>query len=147
MGRKLRDGFNPYAYRAVHIDHFGEDPQPKPRGVGIVAWDSGRHHEAQGKGRQAADAAIRLRILFELVGLVVHFPHKIFILVLDVFLSETVTVFVAHKVTLEGIFELIHDLLKEFFVGAVMGALPGVSRDKPEDGPRHVGFILRLDHG
>jgi hypothetical protein len=119
--------FDQFTYRPVHVDHLGEHPQLKPGSVRVVAGDPGCHHQAKGKRGEAADISIPVRVLLELVGLFFDLVRKSWIFVLVVLLWRGVLL--VNQIQLEGVFQLVYDLLKQFLFRGTVGILPGVSGD------------------
>ena len=119
-------------YGAMDIDHVAEGAELEPLRVGVVARNARGHDEAEGEGRETAYLAIAVCVLLEMIGLGFDLGHETGILDLEVFLLGLFGGVV--KVGLEGVFELVDDLLQQFFVCGAMHALSLVSRNESEDG-------------
>ncbi len=116
----------------MNANDLREGPYLEPFGVDVMGFDAGGHDEAEGEGGDATDLTITLGCALEQLGLLFYLGHVI----LD-----------GRDVRLQGVLELVDDLLQELLFCGAMDTFPCVSGDETEDGlcPIHVVRVLALD--
>jgi len=129
----------------VNANDLREGPYLEPFGVDVMGFDAGGHDEAEGEGGDATDLTITLGCALEQLGLLFYLGHVIRILDLEVF--DLGWVLDGRDVRLQGVLELVDDLLQELLFCGAMDTFPCVSGDETEDGlcPIHVVRVLALD--
>ena len=104
----VEEDSNTIAYRPMHADHFRKAPMLDPRGMSVMAWDAGGHDKAKGEGGRATNPVIAIGVLIEKVHLKFDLVHKGCIFI---FFPWAIGVLYVLKVQLQGILELVDDLL------------------------------------
>src|SRR5580698_8281920 len=111
-----------------------------------MALDSGGHYETEGEGGKTTDLAITMSLLLEEEGLFVDSLLELWIFELKVFVFEGLLGPDSDQIFFEGIFELVDDLLKEFFIGCAMGLQHLVPGNEAEESLCLIS-VLFLDLG
>lgn len=127
------------------MNHVAQVAYLEPRSVGVVASDARSHGESEGEGRDTTDLPITLIVLSEHFGLVVDQGDESRILVGKVLLSGGVSA--AGHVHLDGVLELVDDLLQQLFLCREVPLFPRVSGNETEYGLLMTRTVLSFDLG